>query len=158
MKFFKKENGFTLIDIIIALIVILIFMSLISILFFNITKSSKGIERESEATYIATNIIESFKAKKYDEVLVTNDFVNLNVGNNNEVYYNVETVSPTATVTLNLSNQIQDGYNCIVKVERYSPENETGDYDLVKKITVIVKYKLANELKEVELSTSIARQ
>ena len=71
MKFVKNEKGFSLIDITVAIIVILLFMSLISILFFNITKSSKGVERESKATYIATNIIEAYKKLDYDDNWLT---------------------------------------------------------------------------------------
>ena len=37
----KSEKGFTLIDITVALIILLAFMSLISVIFFNITKGKK---------------------------------------------------------------------------------------------------------------------
>ena len=49
----KSEKGFTGVDITVAIIVILLFMSLISIIFFNITKSAKTIDRKSEATFFA---------------------------------------------------------------------------------------------------------
>lgn len=144
MNFFKKENGFALMDIIIALIVILLLMSLISIIFFNITKSSKEIERESQATYIATNIIEEFKKKNYDDVLLVNNQINIKdyTTNGNLIISSVE---------------IPDGYNAYVKVVNYKPEGETSDLNLVKKITVTVRYKVGANQKEVELETYIVR-
>ena len=141
MKFLKREKGFTLIDITVAIIVILLFMSLISVLFFNLTKSSKGIERESQATYIATNIIEAYKALDYDDVAITSD--------------DGVTISDGAQIGDQLIT-INDGYSAKVKVVNYTPNGESED--LVKKIKVIVSYKLANDIKTVELETSIVRK
>ncbi|MBO4293061.1 MAG: hypothetical protein J5881_01550 [Clostridia bacterium] len=147
MKFLKNENGFTLIDIIIALIIILLFMSIISVLFFNITKSSKEIERESQATYIATNILESYKAKKYDDIPIVTD----KEIKDGEIVVDGQTI------------QVQEGYTALVTVENYVPTGEVvanapAQNDLVKKITVTVKYKLANSEKQVQLQSSVARK
>lgn len=146
MKFIKNEKGFTLIDIIVALIIILLFMSVISVLFFNITKTSKEIERESQATYIATNIMESYKSKKYDDIpIVTNKAIA-----DGEVIVDGQPIP------------VKDGYTALVTVENYVPktENATGSKqnDLVKKITVTVKYKVANHEKQVELQASVVRK
>ena len=143
----KNEKGFTLVDITVALIVLLLFMSVISVLFFNITKSSKGIERESQATYIATDIIEAYKSLDYDDVTITTaettDPDGITISDGTEI--NGQTIT------------ILDGYIAKVKVENYIPAGETSTEDLVKKITVTVKYKLAAETKEVVLETTIAR-
>lgn len=144
MKFFKKENGFAIMDIIVALIVILLLMSLVSIIFFNLTKSSKDIERESEATYIATNIIEELKKKNYDEVLIRNNPTNI-----------IDYLDSNNQLILSSVN-IPDGYTAFVKVINHTPSGETAD--LVKRITVTVKYKLAADTKEVELETYIVRK
>jgi len=150
MKFIKNEKGFTLIDIIVALIIILLFMSLISIIFFNITKTSKEIERESQATYIATNIMEAYKSLKYENVLVTNtetnpDGITILDGTQIGEGDNKQTIS------------ILDGYSAKVKVVNYAPAGEEHN-DLVKKITVTVKYKVANKEKSVQLEASISRK
>ena len=145
MEIIKNEKGFTLIDIIIALIVILLFMSIISVLFFNITKSSKEIERESQATYIATNILESYKAKKYDDITIVTD----------KEIADGEIIVDGQPIT------VQEGYTALVTVENYVPTNEESSQaqnDLVKIITVTVKYKLANKDKQVQLQSSVARK
>ena len=147
MKNIKSEKGFTLIDIIVALIVILLFMSIISVLFFNITKSSKEIERESQATYIATNILEAYKAKKYDDIPIVTD----------------KEITDGEIVVDGQPIMVQEGYAAFVTVENYIPSNEIivnsqTQNDLVKIITVTVKYKLANKEKQVQLQTSVERK
>ena len=52
----KSQKGFTGIDITIAIIVITLFVSIISVVFYNITISSKKVERKTEATYIAQDV------------------------------------------------------------------------------------------------------
>lgn len=153
---FKSEKGFTLIDITVAIIILLLFMSLISVIFFNITKETKGIERDSEATYIATNIIEAFKAKEYNDVFLTNGNANVTnvVGEDNVVQY----TGIDGNVKLNIGTIIQDGYTCQVNVSKYTPQGEDPNNDLVKKIRVIVQYKVASEVKDVTLEISIVRK
>ena len=118
-------------------------MSLISVLFFNITKSSKGIERESHAVFIATNIIEAYKSLNYDDVLP--------IAENHEITDGTEIVPGQPIV-------IQDGYSAFVTIQNYVPEGEDSNNDLVKKIIVTVKYKVANKEKSVQLESSVTRK
>ena len=53
----KDEKGFTGIDITVAVIIIMLFMTLIGTIFYNITASHRQLERKTEATYIAIIII-----------------------------------------------------------------------------------------------------
>lgn len=153
---FKSEKGFTGTDITVALIIILLFMSVISVVFFNITKSSKNIDRRSEATYIATSIIEAIKAQKYDDLKVTNDEIYVRQYGQ-EVQY---TAKDNTTVSLGQIDKIEDGFTCILNVYNYIPESDKQKEvnDLVKVVVVRVEYKLANEVKNVELTTTIVRQ
>ena len=158
---FKSEKGFTGIDITVALIVILLFMSIIAVIFFNITKSSKSIDRKSEATYMATSIIEGFKSMDYDDIVFTENenwvkVINSVDGQEKIISYN--------GVKITNSIQIKDGYTCKVKVYNYVPEDkkELGENaqnnDLVKVIKVRVEYKIGNEIESVDLTTSIVRE
>lgn len=159
---FKSEKGFTGVDITVALIVILLLMSLISILFFNITKSSKSIDRRSEATHIATSVIEAVKSLNYDDVKVTNNETQI-TQQGKEIQY---TSASSVTVSLGQIDKIEDGYTCIIKIENYTPSSANTEItnkekelnDLVKVVTVRVEYKLANEVKNVELTTTIVKR
>lgn len=160
----KSEKGFTLIDITVALIVLLAFMSLISVIFFNITKTSKNIEREEEATFLATSVIENVKAQEYDNILVTSESVissdNISANNGKKVAYASasELYKYKDGSTINVG--IPDGYTCVVAIQNYVPASKTSssDYantDLVKLVLVQVQYKLGAEIKTVQLKTSI---
>ena len=162
---FKSEKGFTGVDITVALIVVLLFMSLIAVVFFEIEKSSKDIERESEATYLATNIIELFRSKKYDDVQLTgNDeegnprailITEYKDGNNQLIIpvYTENDTNPSSSSVL-----IKTGYTVYVTVKNHVPIGRTNPSDLVKIVTIDVQYKLAGSVKNVELSTSIVRE
>lgn len=135
----KSEKGFTGIDITVAIIIITLFVSIISVVFYNFTKSSKAIERKTEATYIATDIIEKIKALDYDNVIITDDTNIVDYKNNGEKIINVN---------------ISEGYTANIKVENYK-QNED---DLVKMVTVTVSYKIGKEIEKVELTTTIVRE
>lgn len=158
MKFFKSEKGFTLIDITVALIIVLLLMSVISILFFNLTKSSKAIERESQATYIATNIIEAYRAMDYDDEKLSVNYNGAMLATENGHKVATTTITDGMQLVEGQAISVPDGYLATARVENYRPEGETEDNDLVKKIKVTVKYKVANETKEVVLETSIVRK
>lgn len=150
----KSEKGFTLIDITVAIIIILALMSLISVIFFNITKSSKGIERESDATYLATTIIEDIKAQDYDNIKLTSQ----NILNDDNISTTgaptVENYTYNNNKKVNIS--VPDGYTCKIQIQNYVPSNRTtANTDLVKLVLVEVRYKLGGEIKTVELKTSI---
>lgn len=156
----KSEKGFTGTDITIALIIILLFMSMISVIFFNITKSTKNIDRNSEATYIATEIIEAVKAKNYDDVGITNGEVEV-IKTENHVTYS----SKSGSISLGDEITIESGYTCKINIYNYIPskdikENEEIDStnDLVKVVNVSVYYNVAGETKKVELTTTLLRE
>lgn len=150
----KKENGFTLIDVTVAIIIILALMSLISVIFYNITKSSKGIERESDATYLATSIIEDIKAQDYENIKLTNQNVINDDNISTENAKTVENYTYTDGKKVNIS--VPDGYLCKIQVQNYVPANRTSaNTDLVKLVLVEVSYKLGGDVKKVELKTSI---
>lgn len=154
---FKNEKGFVVTDITVAIIILLLFMSLISVLFFNITKNSKDIERESQATYIATEIIEAIKSKQYDDVELTNGEQEIVKSGANYIYQGTEN-----SVLLERDIKLETGYSSTIKIENYVPEkykdDDTANTDLIKIVIVNVNYKLGGEIKTVTLKTTISRE
>lgn len=144
----KNEKGFTGIDVTIAIIIIMLFMSLIATLFYNIVSSSKALERKTEATYIATDIMEKIKALDYDEIIVGNY-------NDNNINYNDST--KTGILRENSQYNSTEGYSLSVNIENYVPEGEAQN-DLVKTINVKVEYKSGKNIENVELNTTVTRE
>ena len=131
---FKSERGATGIDITIAIIIIGLFIGLIVSLMYGINKSSKDIERKTEATNYAISEIEKLKAEDFD------------------------------TLESKQTSGYIDGtpYYKTIKVVDYADleENQGEDKErgVVKKVTVEISYKSGKEDKKVELSTALSKE
>ena len=143
MKHLKEEQGITGIDITIAIILITIFVAIIATLYFNIQKTSDDIERKTQATAYSVQIIEEIKANGFDSLPTVSENTNLIDGYEDK--YIKENGKDTP-------------YYQTVRVEDYSQLEGSGAIqpDIVKKITVIIKYRSGNEDQEIALSTSMS--
>lgn len=131
---FKSEKGATGIDIAISVIILALFIGLIVSLMYGINKSSKDIERKTQATNYAISEIEKLKAE------------------------NFETLETKQT-----SGYIDDTpYYKTIKVVDYADLEENKGQDkepgLLKKVTVEISYKSGKEDKKVELSTVLSKE
>lgn len=143
----KDEKGFTGIDITVAVIIIMLFMTLIGTIFYNITASHRQLERKTEATYIAIDVMEKLKAQNYDDLIVSEY-------NSNKITDEEYEKNKTAKI---LKDAIEEGYSLKVTIKNYNTPEENG-YDLVKIITVKVEYKVGKNTENVELKTTVTRE
>ena len=134
----KSEKGIVGADIAIAVVVIFIFVSLISILIYNINSLSARVERMSEATYIAINEVEQLKIDGYDKYKDSMKNVNGGVVVDNEM--------------------VQEGYYKTITVIDYTDieGNEDKTPGIVKKATVTISYMYKGVEEKVELSTVLS--
>ncbi len=130
---FKSENGFTVVDIAIAVIVIFIFISLIAILLYTHNSYAQEIELKSKATNIAVQEIEKMKNKTLQD-LETED----------TEYRNPQ--------------EIETGFTREIIVQDYHDINPEKIPNIVKKVTVQVKYKFKKEIRTIEISTVISKE
>ena len=143
----KDEKGFTGIDITVAVIIIMLFMTLIGTIFYNITASHRKLERKTEATYIAIDVMEKLKAQNYEDLIVGEY-------NSNKITDEEYEKNKTAKI---LKDAIEEGYSLKVTIKNYNTPEENG-YDLVKIITVKVEYKVGKNTENVELKTTVTRE
>ena len=68
MKKMKNNKGITGVDITISIIILALFISLITSMFYNVTIIGKSINRKSDAVYIAVQVIEAVKQLGYSEL------------------------------------------------------------------------------------------
>lgn len=140
---FKNNSGLTGIDISISIIIMLMFTSLIASLIYNINISSKNIERNSEATYIAQSILEQAKMSSYEDV-GNDDWINTIIEKNKKNGYKLE-----------IEVQVPENIN-----EKINNENEkfyNSDSDIIKQVIAKVSYNVGKQEKNVEMSTVITR-
>ena len=133
----KSEKGITGIDITIAILIITLFVALITTLFYRLNANSAEMERRSEATHKAINIIENVKNEiKYNEKYrnTLNGIVDEGYIDNGPYYKKVSIIDYSAM-----------------------PENENKEIipNVIKKITVEVLYKDGKENESVSLSAIV---
>lgn len=68
----KSEKGMTGVDLSIAIIIIILFISLISTLIYNYSKNSKELSRKSVATSIIIDVLEYAKSTEYQNLTQEN--------------------------------------------------------------------------------------
>lgn len=131
----KNNKGFTGVDVAVSLVILLIFVSFIAALFYNLANTSKRVERKTQATNIAIEVIEALKATPF-ETLYANPKLN-------------ESLDIVAFKTLTGKDvSIPNGYN--VKYSIKNPNNADGSESaemgqVIKIISVDVDYILGNE-------------
>ena len=130
----KNEKGATGIDITISVIVLVLFIGLIVSLMYGINKSSKDIERKTEATNYAISEIEKLKAEDFEtlETKQTSGYID------DTPYYKTIKVIDYADLEENKGQNKEPG--------------------LVKKVTVEISYRSGKEDKKVELTTVLSKE
>lgn len=156
-KYIRKENGFATSDALIAVLVIVLFSGLIATLTYNIYLATTSTKRISKANGYITDIFEYVDKSYYDDINTEN------IANyfNNKYYYQENTTTPREDAEVSMNKSETTPFKILLKIENYYPNpNAPKDekLDLVKKITVTVKYKLGSRQQEIEISRAKARE
>ena len=137
---FRNEKGYTGIDISVSVVILFIFVSIISMMIYQMNSSSKEVQLKTDATYLAINEIENIKNQGIDE------YIGKSVANGNNV------------ITEN--QEVEEGYYKTVTVIDYTDidGNQDKTKDLVKKVTVKISYMFKAKEQSVELSTVLSKE
>lgn len=127
---YKNEKGVTIIDLVIAIIIMSVFVGVITTLMAKIYKQSIEVQVSSNAMAYATIVLEKIDEKSFEEVQKPSFLQKLK--ESGEI-----TIPEEYTIELNVEN----------------PENVSEEItDFIKKATVTVKYKIKNEEKSISIS------
>lgn len=137
---FHNEKGYTGIDISVAIVILFIFVSIISMMIYQMNSSAKEVQLKTDATYLAINEIENIKNQGIDE------YIGKSIANGNNV------------ITEN--QEVEEGYYKTVTVIDYTDidGNQDKTKDLVKKVTVKISYMFKAKEQSVELSTVLSKE
>ena len=159
----KNEKGATGADIVVALSIIVLTVSVISMVYINLTNGSKNVNRTAGATRIATNILENIDKMSYEQynkaldAFATNDSKGWTVTGDANAKTIILEGNKTGTEKI-FDTKIPKGY----KVELTSQSINAGDslpkYDLIKKINVKVTFTVSKTEQNVSLYTSKERE
>lgn len=143
----RQEKGITTADLAIAIIILIIFVSLISTAFYNYYISSAGKNRSAIATNCAIDVIEQVKKMEYDQI--TQETVEqlvekmkttgIEVSTGNTIY-----IPKPYIVTVNLKNYHQT-------------EGNTDKKDVIKQLTVTVQYEVSKKTEQIQISRLITK-
>ena len=132
----KNNKGVTGVDIAVSVVILIIFISLISGLFYNTAVTTKKIDRKTEATNLAISVIERMKLVDFA------DLENTKTGDDDgRKGINESNISTLADL------DIPNGYKVEVAVEDYD------DGSAVKIIRAYVTYMENNQNQEIKIET-----
>lgn len=117
----KNKKGFTGIDISISIIAIILFTSTILALMYNVKMENLKMQAKLLSTIYLTETLENIGIAKYEDVITDN--TNL------------------------VSTDMPNAYNININVEKYS-DTDSNKEDIIKKIDVVIKYKIGNKTYE----------
>lgn len=134
----KGQEGISGVDIVISIGIIIIFVSIIAMVYANLNNVNISIERAQKATNYATQILEKTDELYYSEV--NSDTFSVNDAENGK-----HTVAGI---------EIAKGYTVRVTIDNYNQTNgeNNGRLDVVKTINVSVEYKVAGKTETVQMS------
>lgn len=139
----NSQKGITGADVVIALLIILTSLGVIAMLYVNLVIGSREVSRKTGATRIATNLIENISQFFYDEI---EDTLQIN-GNTNKIDNTYHILTDEI-----FNTTIPQGYQVEMELQN------SGELDIMKKITVTVKFKVDGKEKKVSLAKVFERE
>ncbi len=148
-KFLKQEKGLATSDGMIAIIIIALFTGIIATLLYNIYISNTSLKRMSLANMFIVDVFEHAQKLDYEDVKDDNSQTSLITYFNNK-YYDEDKIAHASTT----DGQTDAKYKVIINVQKYNElEGNSGKEDLIKEITMTVKYKVGSRNQEITMTT-----
>lgn len=130
----KNQKGFTGIDVSISILIIIVFIGLITGLFYNLATTSARVERKTRATNLAIEIIEALKVTNFNNLISTE-----------ENQMTIEELNNLTSKEINIPN----GYSYKILIEDYQ------DSGVVKTLKVEITYKQGKSNENVSIETLV---
>ena len=126
----KSNKGLVGSDVTIAIIILMLFVTISTTIFYQISMSNISTERYAVANNLLINVVEYIKLMQY------NEYTNADFSSDNDTNWCKDRIN------------IPDGYNVIII--KYS---DTEKDNIMQEFEVIVKYSIRNEEKEIKIRT-----
>lgn len=141
----KNNKGFTQIDIVVSIFILMLFVTLIASLFYNSYVSSTLNKRNAEATAYLTQIFEAIDLIDYDKLDNSDEGI---VAKINTI--DSSKISGEYVENISLESTLSTPYKVQVKIQNYNEtEGNTDKEDLIKIITVTIKYNVNKKEQQV---------
>lgn len=153
----RKNNGFTGVDISIAMIIILIFIPTVFGITYNVQKNNKAVNRKSKSVSIATDILETAKTYSKTNIKIeeNEDFANSMLEKNYEKVGENQITDKETKIIYSYSGDTGDEEHYKIEISLTYPYDEENT--LVRKIKVTVEYPEGNLAKKIDISTVLQK-
>lgn len=142
------------IEIIFIIIIMCIVISIITVISVNIKSKVQSINKNTEVTLIATNILENINSRTYDDIdEYIKEFSGVGVTKKLEESVQNITINGNEFNETFFGVEIPRGYIVEINVERIN-----SNFDIEKEIEVILKYNINNQEEQFELSTTLQKE
>lgn len=125
-KILKQNNGYSVADLVVAMLILIMFTGVIGSLYYQIVLNNSLVQMNALAVYYAVKVAEEVDKVSYNEVDST--FQNYIKSNYN----------------------IPESFNILINVENYNKDN-TSIKDILKTVTIKVEYTCLNTTRNYEL-------
>ena len=137
-NFFKKQNGFTTADIVVAIGIIILFTGIITTISYNIYLASTAVKRNSLANSYIITVFEEVEKKQYDEV---------------EEEALIEFFETKYSGDSSVSIDGNTPFNVTIEVKPYESVSGTNSQlDLIKEVTIKVSYRVGSKIQEIKMT------
>lgn len=153
----RKNNGFTGVDISIAIIIILIFIPTIFGIAYNINRTDATAQTQSQALRIASDVLEIAKSEEYQNVTLqasSQFLIDLSKNYTRSTYTDAEEAE-YEYIYYSTTGENNELYQIQIGLKNYYPSDttETEKEDVIKIVKVTVFYSVGSEKKAVDIST-----
>lgn len=156
-KKMKSQKGASGIDVIMSAAMIVITMTVVTMLYVNISLQSRNVTRTAGATRMATNIAENIRQISYEEFINAYDGIPDTETINLKTYRRFDGSASNRTI---YDTKIPTGYTLYINADKEfgshtAPEEQ---FDLVRSVDIIIRYKVGKNENEVNFSTVKQRE
>ena len=157
----REQKGFATSDALIAVLIIILFSGLIATISYNVYLSNSSIKRMSRATGYITNVFEYIDKEYYDNITVNGlkNYINNNQTTFNTANNQINISSNNANEATTTIGNSNPAFTMDIYIEYYNKtQGNTDKLDLVKEITMTVKYKLGNKNQEITMTKNKVKE
>lgn len=159
-KKIKSEQGLTGIDIITAITIVVITITVVSMIYVNTTVESRNITRTAGATRIVTNILENIEKLSYDEFLANFNSEIQGLDSQTDADYLGYYLLDGGVDNKVFSTKIPNGYSLYIKCEpNYGTHTEQEkQFDLLRTIDIIITFNVGDRTEKIDFNTVKTRE
>lgn len=142
------------IELLFSLVIVAVVVTIITLICVDLNKQIQHVNKNIEATVIATNILENINSRAYDGL---NEYIQNLAGTGVQKKIN----ESTQNIIIDGSQYDENFFGTEIPKDYiidFTAVRSSENFDIVKEVNIIVRYKVFNEEEKFEISSAIERE